>query len=96
MFHVSRLKGYTGDTTLPILTIPPGTNLNDNRTRPSALLNSKPDKLTGDTLVLTQWEGCPVEDTTWESLPVLQNTYPDLHLEDKAFLQPEGNDTNGA
>lgn len=57
VFHVSRLKGYKGDTNLQHNPLPPDANDNKPLLRPSAIINSKTDEITGDTLVLTQWEG---------------------------------------
>lgn len=45
VFHVSRLKGYTGDTTLPSNPLPPDATGNKPLLRPSAILNSKPTNL---------------------------------------------------
>lgn len=47
-----------------------------------SILHSKPyaDASSEWTLVLVQWEGLPVDDTTCEDLAKLQKAYPDLHL----------------
>lgn len=64
--------------------------------RPVAILDSKPqhNDSTRDKLVLVQWEGLPMEDTTWEISSELQQAYPDLHLEGKVLLEPARSNTN--
>ncbi|KAI4357207.1 hypothetical protein L6164_001171 [Bauhinia variegata] len=44
------------------------------------------------TKVLVQWDGLAPEDSTWESLTEILQAYPNLHLEDKVFLQHQAND----
>jgi len=40
---------------------------------------------------LVQWVGVNEEDATWEPYDALQQQFSNLNLEDKIFLQGEGN-----
>lgn len=80
-------------TTNPLL---PDSIGNNPLLQPVAILDSKPqhNDSTGDKLVLVQWEGLAMEDTTWEIFSELQQAYSDLHLENKELLQPGKTNTN--
>lgn len=43
-------------------------------------------------LLLIQWQGRPLEDSTWETLEELRLEFPQLHLEDKVNLEGLGSD----
>lgn len=43
---------------------------------------------------MVQWRGLPLKDTSWEDLEDLLCSYPNLHLEDKVFVNTGKNDTN--
>ncbi|MCI11122.1 Ty3/gypsy retrotransposon protein, partial [Trifolium medium] len=88
VFHVSKLKLCHGNTT-PSLALPPHSIENQPVIQPLTILNWKTNA-DGTTSVLVQWEGLFPEDATWESLTELKALYPQLHLEDKVFLEAAG------
>lgn len=61
-----------------------------------SILDSKPSVNASleSSLVLVQWKGLPVEDTTLEDLAELQKAYPELQLEDNVIFQQRRNDTS--
>jgi hypothetical protein len=56
---------------------------------PLSILDHKLDTTTDPPtpMVLVQWAGLPLEDTSWESWETLQQTY---HLEDKVNFADQG------
>jgi len=44
----------------------------------------------GKIQALIQWQGLYPEDATWESIPELLKEFPNLHLEDKVFVEGKG------
>lgn len=89
VFHCSLLRLHHGPppdehTPCPLL-------FRDQRPlrKPLCFLDMKidPSSTTPTPLVLTQWVGEPLKDTSWEPWPELRDTY---HLEDKVVLGGEG------
>jgi hypothetical protein len=44
---------------------------------------------TGAPIVLIQWSNAFSEDATWELLSEIKEQFPELHLEDKVYVEEE-------
>ncbi|PNX98955.1 hypothetical protein L195_g022213, partial [Trifolium pratense] len=88
VFHSSLLKLHKGPLPLST-TLPPTAVDNKPVVEPLAFLDHKLDSSTDPPtpMVLVQWAGLPLEDTSWECLKSLQQIY---HLEDKVRLSDGG------
>lgn len=60
---------------------------NNPRVLPLAALDWKEEGDPPHTKIFVQWAGMYPEDATWEPLLEGKAAYPDLHLEDKVFLE---------
>nr|KYP64474.1 Transposon Ty3-G Gag-Pol polyprotein [Cajanus cajan] len=80
VFHISLLQP---------LSLPPDIEDNQPILEPAAILNWKLSNDPDDPqqLVLIQWQGFPLEETSWEPWSQIKAQF---HLEDKATLEPGG------
>ena len=84
VFHCSLLKPHHG----PVTTsndLPPSVVQNHPLVEPLAIINQKLDTTTDppNHMVLVQWKGLALKDTSWEDWNMLQQKY---HLEDKVIF----------
>ncbi|PNX60310.1 hypothetical protein L195_g042019 [Trifolium pratense] len=81
VFRCSLLKLHKGPLPLSA-SLPPSSMDNNPILEPLTILDNKMDTTTEPPtpMVLVQWTGLPLEDTSWETWASLQNAY---HLEDK-------------
>jgi hypothetical protein len=88
VFHCSLLKLHKGPLPLST-TLPPSAIDNNPLVEPLSILDHKLDTTTDPPtpMVLVQWAGLPLEDTSWESWDSLQTAY---HLEDKVNFPDPG------
>lgn len=86
VFHVSLLKPAVAPTTADTVDLPPLTTDNHPVVMPLAIVASKivPSETRPKHMVLVQWRGLPLEETSWEDWSVLKTIH---HLEDKVFLE---------
>ncbi|GAU29612.1 hypothetical protein TSUD_164620 [Trifolium subterraneum] len=89
VFHCSLLKLHKGPLPLSA-SLPPNAVDHQSLIEPLTILAHKIDASTNPLtpMVLVQWSGLPLEDTSWEPWDTLQRTY---HLEDKVPFPDEGN-----
>ncbi|KAK2407034.1 hypothetical protein QL285_042695 [Trifolium repens] len=93
VFHVSQLKPCNTATIQP-LALPPIAEDNHPIVQPLAILGWRHGDDPNQQQVLVQWAGLLPEDTSWENLQELRDTFPNLNLEDKVFVEEEGNVMN--
>jgi hypothetical protein len=93
VFHCSLLKLHQGDTPTTIAELPPSTIDHHPIIEPLAIIDTKMDAATDPPtpMVLVQWMGLPLEETSWEKWEELKATY---HLEDKVTFPGECIDSN--
>jgi len=90
VFHASKLKPFNNQAETPKLELPPTTFNNQPKLQPLAVLDWRTSADSGAAEALVQWQGLYPEDATWENLDTLLKDYPTLHLEDKVFVDGEG------
>jgi hypothetical protein len=83
VFHVSQLKPCQAHNSAA-LPLPPKDHDNLPLVEPAHILDWQPPK------VLIQWSGLYLEDATWEDIDEMKKLYPSFHLEDKVFVEGEG------
>jgi hypothetical protein len=88
VFHVSQLKPCTATAVQP-LSLPPIAVDNNPIVQPLAIIGWRNNDNPDTQEVLVQWDGLLPEDTSWENLKDLRTTFPNLHLEDKVFVEEE-------
>ena len=93
VFHVSQLKKKLGHSDRVAPELP---KVGDNGTmvlEPKRIIDFRWVKNGKKVLheALVQWVGVNEEDATWEPYDALQQQFSNLNLEDKIFLQGEGN-----
>nr|KYP45389.1 Transposon Ty3-I Gag-Pol polyprotein [Cajanus cajan] len=90
VFHISLLRPHLGPPPSPQpLSLPPDIEDNQPILEPAAILNWKLSNDPDDPqqLVLIQWQGFPLEETSWEPWAQIKAQF---HLEDKVTLEPGG------
>ena len=90
IFHVSKLKLFHNQDETPQLELPSAVFNNQLKVQPLAILDWRNSVNFDAAETLIQWQGLHPEDATWENLDTLLKDYPTLHLEDKVFLEEEG------
>lgn len=93
VFHISQLKKKLGHSDRVAPELP---NVGDDGTmvlEPKRIIDFRCIKNDKKVLhkALVQWVGVNEEDATWEPYDALQQQFSNLNLEDKIFLQGEGN-----
>jgi len=88
VFHCSLLKPHHGPVTSSS-ELPPSAVDNHPLTEPLVIIDRKMDNSTDPStpMVLVQWKGLALEDTSWEEWKSLHLNY---HLEDKVIFQDPG------
>lgn len=97
VFHVSLLKEFHGSSTECSDFFPSNSYNNQPLFRPSAIISTR-KQLIQNTWVpqsLIQWERLPLEEATWINDSDIHSLLPDVHLEDKVFVEEEGIVTEG-
>jgi len=95
VFHCSLLKPYVASNTpTDAADLPPMAVDNHHVITPLAIVASKliPSEFSPKKMVLIQWKGMPLEETSWEEWSTFKTIH---HLEDKVLLDGQGSDTNG-
>jgi len=91
VFHCSLLKPFRLDTTAIPLELPASSKDNQQLITPLTILDSKWETTASrkQLLVLVQWRGLFLEDSSWEKWDELRQNY---NLEDKVVLEACGDD----
>ncbi|XP_042942684.1 uncharacterized protein LOC122276852 [Carya illinoinensis] len=86
VFHVSLLKNFFGEHTLPSTELPPVTDEEAIILEPKHILDTRwikrGKKFEEEHLV--QWKHLPAEEATWDTHQSLLKQFPDVDLEDKS------------
>ncbi|XP_062099393.1 transposon Ty3-I Gag-Pol polyprotein isoform X1 [Humulus lupulus] len=84
-FHVSLLKPFHGNSTLPCFPLPEHPVNNKPVMTPQAILATRTSE--GKQQVLVQWSLCAPEDATWEDFPQFCQLYGFTNLADKVVFE---------
>ncbi|CAL0311936.1 unnamed protein product [Lupinus luteus] len=94
-FHISTLKPFRGTDKVVTCDLHLGYFDNQLIDQPDIILDRRTQLIHGQPheQLLVQQIGCPPDEVSWEDKEQFQNSFPDLHLEDKVGFAGGENDT---